>query len=117
MDANIGRILDKLEEMGVRDNTLICFLSDNGFNCGQHGIWGKGNGTFPFNMFDNSVKVPAIFSQPGRIPQGRVCDELVSGYDFMIRLTFSRVLALILPELLMTRDTVIAETFACLAIS
>lgn len=83
MDHNIGRILDKLEEMGVRERTLICFMSDNGFNCGHHGIWGKGNGTFPFNMFDTSVKVPAIFSHPGRIPLGHVCDELISGYDFM----------------------------------
>ncbi|MBD7969195.1 sulfatase-like hydrolase/transferase [Paenibacillus gallinarum] len=83
MDENIGRIIDKLEERGLRENTLICFLGDNGFNCGQHGIWGKGNGTFPQNMFDTSVKVPAIFSHPGRIPQGLVCDHLVSGYDFM----------------------------------
>ncbi|NOU62606.1 sulfatase-like hydrolase/transferase [Paenibacillus sp. LMG 31461] len=83
MDRNVGRILDKLEAKGMREQTLICFLSDNGFNCGHHGIWGKGNGTFPFNMFDTSVKVPAIFSHPSRIPQGHVCDELVSGYDFM----------------------------------
>ncbi|UVI30672.1 sulfatase-like hydrolase/transferase [Paenibacillus spongiae] len=83
MDAQIGRILDKLEQKGIRERTLICFLSDNGFNCGQHGIWGKGNGTFPFNMYDSSVKVPAIFRLPGRIPAGRVCDEMVSGYDWM----------------------------------
>lgn len=83
MDANIGRIIDKLEERGLREQTLVVFLSDNGFNCGHHGIWGKGNGTFPQNMFDTSVKIPAIFSHPGRIPQGRVCDELASGYDFM----------------------------------
>lgn len=83
MDQNIGRIIDKLEQMGVREQTLICFLSDNGFNCGHHGIWGKGNGTFPQNMYDTSVKVPAIFSHVGRIPMGKVCDELVSGYDFM----------------------------------
>ncbi|NWQ39626.1 sulfatase-like hydrolase/transferase [Bacillus sp. EB106-08-02-XG196] len=83
MDQNIGRIVDKLDDLGIRDQTLICFLSDNGFNCGHHGIWGKGNGTFPQNMYDTSVKVPAIFSHPGIIPSGRVCDELVSGYDFM----------------------------------
>ena len=83
IDREYGRIIDKLEAKGLRENTLICFLSDNGFNCGQHGIWGKGNGTFPQNMFDTSIKVPAIFSQPGRIPQGQVCDELISGYDFM----------------------------------
>ncbi|MFD0676131.1 MULTISPECIES: sulfatase-like hydrolase/transferase [unclassified Paenibacillus] len=83
MDQNIGRILDKLDNMEVREKTLICFMSDNGFSCGHHGFWGKGNGTFPQNMYDSSVKVPALFSQPGRIPQGIVCDELVSGYDFM----------------------------------
>lgn len=83
MDMNIGRILDKLEELNLRENTLICFLSDNGFNFGHHGIWGKGNGTFPQNMYDTSVKVPAIMSHPGRVPEGVVTDELVSGYDFM----------------------------------
>ncbi|GIN72531.1 arylsulfatase A family protein [Bacillus sp. J14TS2] len=83
MDENIGRIIEKIETMGIRENTLICFLSDNGFNCGHHGIWGKGNGTFPQNMYDTSVKVPAIFSQPGLIPEDKVCEELVSGYDFM----------------------------------
>lgn len=81
MDAGIGRIMAKLEELGERDNTLIVFMSDNGMNMGHHGIWGKGNGTLPLNMFDTSVKVPAIFSHPGRIPQGVVTDELVSQYD------------------------------------
>lgn len=83
MDDQIGRIIDKLEEMGARDNTLIIFMSDNGFSCGQHGFWGKGNGTFPQNMYDSSVKVPALFSHPGRISQGVVNDELLSAYDFM----------------------------------
>lgn len=83
MDAQIGRIIHRLERSGLRENTLVVFLSDNGFNCGHHGIWGKGNGTFPFNMYDTSVKVPAIFSHPGRIPQGQVCGELLSGYDLM----------------------------------
>lgn len=83
MDHNVGRIIDTLEELKLRDDTLICFLSDNGFNFGHHGIWGKGNGTFPQNMYDTSVKVPAIMSQPGRIPQNIVNEELVSGYDFM----------------------------------
>jgi len=83
MDMNVGRIIDKLEEMNLRENTLICFLSDNGFNCGHHGIWGKGNGTFPLNMYDTSVRVPAIISHPGRVAQGEISKELISGYDFM----------------------------------
>ncbi len=81
MDAGIGTILSRLEELGVRDNTLVVFSSDNGFNCGHHGIWGKGNGTFPQNVYDSSVKVPAIFALPGRIRQGAVVTELLSAYD------------------------------------
>jgi choline-sulfatase len=81
MDANVGRIVDKLEERGLRERTLVVFVSDNGFSCGQHGFWGKGNGTTPRNMYENSIKVPAIFSQPGTIPAGRAESALVSAYD------------------------------------
>lgn len=83
MDENIGRILDKLDHLGLRENTLVCYMGDNGFSCGQHGFWGKGNGTFPLNMYDTSVKVPAIMSHLGHIPEGHVCDTLLSQYDFM----------------------------------
>ncbi|NOU86002.1 sulfatase-like hydrolase/transferase [Paenibacillus sp. LMG 31460] len=81
MDHGIGKIMDMLEERGLRERTLIIFMSDNGMNMGHHGVWGKGNGTFPLNMYDTSVKVPAIFSQPGVIPAGQVRNELVSQYD------------------------------------
>lgn len=83
MDQNIGRILDELDRLGIREETLIVFSSDNGFSCGHHGFWGKGNGTFPINMYESSVKVPFIASQPGSIPQGMVNTSLVSAYDFM----------------------------------
>jgi len=83
MDRNIGRVIQTLERLGIQEDTFTFFTSDNGFNCGHHGIWGKGNGTFPQNMFDTSVKVPAIMHFPGRIPEGMVCEELVSAYDFM----------------------------------
>ena len=75
--------MDWLDENQLRESTLVVFLSDNGFNCGHHGIWGKGNSTLPLNLYDTSVKVPAIISQPGRIPQETVIDDLLSGYDFM----------------------------------
>ena len=47
MDMNIGRVLDKLSQLDLIENTLICFFCDNGMNMEHHGIWGKGNGTFP----------------------------------------------------------------------
>jgi len=80
MDAGIGRVLRELDALGLRESTLVIFMSDNGMNCGHHGIWGKGNGTRPQNMYDTSVKVPCLISQPGRIAPG-VCDALVSAYD------------------------------------
>ena len=83
LDLNVGRIIDRLDELGIRENTLIVFSSDNGYSCGHHGFWHKGNGTFPLNMYDNSVKVPFIMSQPGKIPEGRVNEAMVSQYDFM----------------------------------
>ena len=83
MDADVGRIVDRIEALGQREETLIVFTSDNGYSCGHHGFWGKGNGTFPLNMVENSVKVPLVFSQPGRLPEGRTTDALTSGYDFM----------------------------------
>jgi arylsulfatase A-like enzyme len=80
MDDGIGVVLAALARLGLRESTLVIFMSDNGMNCGHHGIWGKGNGTRPQNMYDTSVKVPCIFSQPGRIAV-RECDALLSGYD------------------------------------
>lgn len=83
MDAGIGKIMEKLEDMGIAEDTLVVFTADNGFSCGHHGFWGKGNATFPLNMYEESVKVPFIVRHPGHIPAGAVCDALVSAYDFM----------------------------------
>jgi len=83
MDIDVGRILGRIEDLGLAEDTLIIFTSDNGYSCGHHGFWGKGNGTFPLNMYENSVKVPLIISHPGHIPEGECTDALVSGYDFM----------------------------------
>ena len=83
MDEGVGRIVSCLDELGIRHDTLVCFVSDNGFNCGHHGIWGKGNGTLSLNMYDTSVQVPAIFNMPGTIRGGQVIMDLVSGYDFL----------------------------------
>lgn len=80
MDAAIGRILDQLEECGLADTTLVVFTSDNGFNLGHHGIWGKGNGTKPQNMYDTSVKVPLVIAGPGIEPGVRT-EALLSAYD------------------------------------
>lgn len=83
MDHQIGRLMDKVKELGISEDTVIIFTSDNGMNLGQHGIWGKGNGTFPQNMYDSSVKVPFLISWPGHTAEGAVCHELFSHYDIL----------------------------------
>lgn len=83
MDAGIGRLLDRLDTLGIADNTLVFFTSDNGYNLGHHGVNGKGNGTHPLNMFEESVKVPFIARCSGRFPAGVVNEDLLSHYDFL----------------------------------
>ena len=81
MDAGIGRLLAHLDSAGLCASTVVVFVSDNGFSCGQHGIWGKGNATWPLNLWENSVRVPAIVRQPGRVAAGVVLDALASACD------------------------------------
>lgn len=70
MDFEIGRILDKLEELEIADNTYIIFTSDHGLAVGQHGLIGKQN------QYDHSIRVPLIINGPA-IPAGASTDALV----------------------------------------
>jgi len=63
LDDAIGRVIAKLTEKGVLENTIIVFAGDNGLAVGQHGLMGKQS------VYDHSVHVPLIFAGPG-IPQG-----------------------------------------------
>src|SRR5690606_7174504 len=81
MDEQVGRLLDTLEKNKQRENTLVIFMSDNGMNLGHHGLWGKGNASYPQNMYEQSIKVPLICSQPGAIAQNQVYSSMLSQYD------------------------------------
>jgi len=81
MDRGIGDIYRELERQQLLKDIIIIFTSDNGMNTGHHGIWGKGNGTYPQNMYDTSVKIPFIMSCPGILGQNEVRKNLYSHYD------------------------------------
>ena len=83
MDSGVGGLLDWLDDNNLRDDTIVVFTSDNGMNMGHHGVYGKGNATYPLNMFEESVKVPFIISVPGSGAEGIVNSNLVSQYDFL----------------------------------
>lgn len=82
LDANVGKVLRKLDEMGALNDTLVVFTADQGWNAGHHGLWGKGNGTVPRNVLEESIRVPMIWRHDGRIPAGSSSEAMVSSYDF-----------------------------------
>ncbi len=90
VDRNVGRMLARLEELGIADNTIVIFSSDNGFNIGHNGIWHKGNGWWILtdnrgdrpNLYDNSLRVPCIVRWPGQIPAGQVLERVVNSMDW-----------------------------------
>jgi arylsulfatase A-like enzyme len=83
LDRAVGAVLEELDALGLAKDTLVIFVGDNGFNAGHHGIWGKGNGTLPQNMYDTSVKVPALFRHPGRIAPSSRSADILSAYDLL----------------------------------
>ncbi|MFV0254790.1 MAG: sulfatase, partial [Erysipelotrichaceae bacterium] len=81
MDKQIGRIINKLKESKLDKNTIIIYTSDNGMNIGQHGVYGKGNGTYPLNFYEESIKVPFIYYDPRNKKEALIDKTLVSQYD------------------------------------
>ncbi len=81
IDEGVGRVLDELDAQSARDETLVVYTSDHGLNMGHHGIWGKGNGSEPLNMLEESIRVPLILNQPGAIDGGQSRAEFVTHCD------------------------------------
>lgn len=65
IDAQVGRLVATLEELGVREDTVVVFTSDHGDQLGSHGRFGK---NVPL---EESMRIPLIISQPGRVPTGQ----------------------------------------------
>jgi arylsulfatase A-like enzyme len=77
IDDSIGRMLKALDELKIRDNTLIVFISDHGDMLGDHGLYFKGV------VYPQSANVPLMFNWPGRLKSGKVVDGIVQEIDVM----------------------------------
>lgn len=75
MDRDIGRVLDRLREHGLDDNTLIVYASDHGDQLGERDLW------FKQTFYDQSAKVPLILSWPGELPEGALRENVVNLVD------------------------------------
>jgi arylsulfatase A len=87
MDEKIGEILGFLDEIGVRENTLVVFLSDHGHSTEERAMFGGGSaGPYrgaKFSLFEGGIRVPAIVSMPGRLPQNEVRDQFAASVDIL----------------------------------
>ena len=95
IDFNVGRILDAIREMGVRENTYVLFTSDNGpwliknrnhadgHLPGDHGGSAGPLRSGKVSTFEGGVRVPTILWGPGRVPAGTTCDSLASTLDVL----------------------------------
>ncbi|MEF2071105.1 sulfatase family protein [Consotaella aegiceratis] len=76
IDDNVGRLLDKLDEKGLADNTLVIYTSDQGFFLGEHGWFDK---RF---MYEESLQMPFLVRYPAGIQPGSVGRDIACNVDF-----------------------------------
>lgn len=76
LDEQVGRLLDTLDRLSMRESTVVIFTSDHGFNLGEHDCWQK------LSLFEESTRVPLIISAPGfDTSAGKACDAVVELID------------------------------------
>ena len=76
-DAMVGSVMQALEARGLKEDTVVCFMSDHGQMMGDHWMY-----SMPPCHLDGSIRVPSIWSFPQQFPPGRVSNALVSHLDF-----------------------------------
>jgi uncharacterized sulfatase len=77
VDAQVGLVLETLEEVGLAESTMVLIFSDHGFQLGEHGLWSE------HTLFEQSTRVPLLIRVPGLTPAGANCDEIVELVDLL----------------------------------
>lgn len=74
MDAQVGRVLKALESHGLDGNTIVVFMSDHGWNLGEHDCWQK------LSLWEDAIRTPLIIAAPGK-SAGKRCARIVEHVD------------------------------------
>jgi arylsulfatase len=87
MDSNVGQMLDALDRLGIRDDTIVVFTSDNGpeYFKPWDGWAGPWRGQY-FTALEGGIRVPFLLRWPGKVAPGRVSNEIVHGVDMFATL-------------------------------
>lgn len=96
LDWSVGEVLKELKACGLENDTLVLFLSDNGpfLSYGTHAGSAAPFREGKLTTFEGGVRVPFLARWPGKVPAGRVCDDLFTGLDVLptvAKLTGSKV--------------------------
>lgn len=82
MDQQVGRLLDALERLKLREKTIVIFISDHGYNLGEHDCWSK------VSLWEGSVRVPMIISHPQHVDHhGKTSSRITELIDLYPTLT------------------------------
>ena len=86
-DERIGMLLKKVDDLGLRERTLIVFQSDNGHSTEERAHFGGGSaGVYrgaKFSLFEGGIRLPGMISWPGHLPEGAVRGQMVHASDWM----------------------------------
>jgi len=87
LDERVGRILERVDQLGLRRRTLVVFLSDHGHSTEERTLFGGGSaGPYrgaKFSLLEGGIRVPAIASLPGVIPAGELRGQMATACDLL----------------------------------
>jgi len=103
IDERIGSLLKRVEELGLREKTIVIFQSDHGHSMEERAHLGGGSaGPYrgaKFSLFEGGIRVPALISWPGQLPQGEVRSQIAHACDWLPTLAALTGVPLVEPDI------------------